>query len=209
LAQTLKEDVQRLIREAALEAFATEGYAAASIAKIAGHAGVSTGNVYRYFENKEVLFLDVVPEALAAELKRLVKRRIDVLRGTNDLDEAERGGPWRAVSGELLDLAIAHRLAVVVLLDRSKAAGTVHEGFAEAMVADLTSLAIRHAKSVSPSFEPTAAERLVLERVYAGLVDTMVAILGRYRSADAIRDAVDRFSTYHLAGLRALLERRT
>lgn len=204
MAQILKEEVQRVIRQAALEAFAEEGFASATIANIAARAGVSTGNVYRYFENKEALFLDVVPESLARELSRLLRRRVESVRGPAD---PRKAAAWQAVSAELLDLAVANRLAVVVLLDAQKSIGTAHEGFADAVVADLVALAILHARSVSPGFEATQAERLVLDRIYRGLVETVVTILRRYSSADAIRSAVDRFSAYHLAGLKALLER--
>jgi AcrR family transcriptional regulator len=204
MAQVLKEDVQRLIRQAALAAFAEEGFGAATIAKIAARAGVSTGNVYRYFENKEVLFLDVVPESLARELSRLLRKRVEAARGLSD---PRKAAGWNAISAELLDLAIANRLAVVVLLDAPKASGTAYEGFAGAVVDDLVALALVHARSVSPGFEPTPAERVVLDRVYRGLVETVVAILQRCSSADAIRAAVDRFGAYHLAGLKALLER--
>lgn len=204
MAQFLKEDVQRVIRRAALEAFAEEGFEAATIAHIAKRAGVSTGNVYRYFENKEVLLLDVVPEAFARQVSRLLRRRVEAARGHADPRKVTE---WQAVSAELLDLAIENRLAVAFLFDPQKAAGTVHAGFSDALVEDLVALAILHARSRDRRFEPSAADHLVLRRIYCGLVDTIVAVLRAHTAEADIRDAVDRFSTYHLAGLKALLER--
>jgi AcrR family transcriptional regulator len=55
--------------EAALELFSHQGYRATSVRDIAAAAGVSTGNVYHHFPDKETLFrtlLDQYWEAIAA-----------------------------------------------------------------------------------------------------------------------------------------------
>lgn len=44
-----------LILNAALVLFAERGYDATTVPKIAEHAGVGAGTIYRYFENKEML----------------------------------------------------------------------------------------------------------------------------------------------------------
>ena len=44
---------------AAVSVFAKEGYHSAKISKIADEAGVSTGTVYLYYENKEDLLLEI------------------------------------------------------------------------------------------------------------------------------------------------------
>ncbi len=58
--QYLKEDVRKKIYQAAVEEFREFGYANASIRNIATNAEVSVGNVYRYFSDKEALYLAIV-----------------------------------------------------------------------------------------------------------------------------------------------------
>ena len=56
LPQVLKDEVEQRIRRAALEVFAEKGYPAAAMAEIARRAGISAGNIYRYFPGKKALF---------------------------------------------------------------------------------------------------------------------------------------------------------
>ena len=58
--QVLKEDVKQNIKIAAVKCFKEVGYEKASMRDIAKSAGLSVGNLYRYFPNKEALFDFVV-----------------------------------------------------------------------------------------------------------------------------------------------------
>jgi len=62
--QVLKEDVRDKIGQAAVECFKDVGYEKASMRQIAGKAGLSVGNLYRYFPNKEALFEYCVAPAI-------------------------------------------------------------------------------------------------------------------------------------------------
>lgn len=59
-----KEQRRRLILEAGLDAFTSQGFTAARLDSVAEAAGVAKGTIYLYFENKEALFEEVVREAL-------------------------------------------------------------------------------------------------------------------------------------------------
>ena len=58
--QVLKEEVRQKILQAAVEEFGASGYREASMRQIAGRSGITAGNIYRYFENKEALFCCVM-----------------------------------------------------------------------------------------------------------------------------------------------------
>lgn len=58
--QHTKEEIRNRILEAAEIEFDENGYAGASIRKIVTRAGTSLGNLYRYYANKEELFLSIV-----------------------------------------------------------------------------------------------------------------------------------------------------
>lgn len=53
---------QESILKAALELFATQGFAATSTAKVAKKAGVSEGLIFRHFENKQALLEAVMQQ---------------------------------------------------------------------------------------------------------------------------------------------------
>jgi AcrR family transcriptional regulator len=200
VAQVLKDDVRRRIVDAALDAFAAAGWRGARLADIAAAAGVSTGNVYRYFPDKEALLRAAVPPELAARLLRLLRRRVRALGTLADWGRANVG---EASADELLALWIAHRREVVVLLGRAEGSplGHVHG----LVVGELTRLAARwqRAHGGRPA---TPETRFVLRRIFEGTVGMIVDVLAEHDDARAIREAFRAFWRFQLAGLQALLE---
>ncbi|MDI9515050.1 MAG: TetR/AcrR family transcriptional regulator [Clostridiaceae bacterium] len=64
--QYLKEEVKEAIRKAALEEFGKKSYSRASMRAIAKNAGITVGNIYRYFSSKDELFNDIMDPAWQA-----------------------------------------------------------------------------------------------------------------------------------------------
>ena len=64
MAQVLKEEVRQRIILAAKNEFLTNGYEDASMRRIAQASGVTVGNLYRYFLNKDELLAMIVKPCL-------------------------------------------------------------------------------------------------------------------------------------------------
>ena len=79
--QRRKEDRPAEITEAALKAFAENGYAATRVDDVAKRAGVSKGLLYLYFQTKEELFKAVI--------RSFIEPKIDQLAST--VNQAELG----------------------------------------------------------------------------------------------------------------------
>jgi AcrR family transcriptional regulator len=203
VAQHLKDRIQERIAAAALEVFAARGFGGATMVEIARAAGVSTGNIYRYYENKDVLFRDVVPDELPERLLRLVRRRLKSLGGVRDQGALSAGAAFHLASEELLAFSLENRLAVVVLLARAE--GTPHARFRDDLVAELEKLALAHFRELDPGLEVSAAQRHALGLVYRGLVGSMTEILARHADEREIRRELAAYQRYHLAGLKGLL----
>ncbi len=60
IVQVLKEELRTEIRRAAIMTFKKQGYQKASMREIATVAGMSVGNLYRYYKNKEAIFAEIV-----------------------------------------------------------------------------------------------------------------------------------------------------
>src|SRR5574339_502984 len=61
------------ILDAAAEAFADQGYAATKMVDVARRVGLSVGALYRYFENKEAIFVCLMDRARDDVLDRMSK----------------------------------------------------------------------------------------------------------------------------------------
>jgi len=57
---------RELVLESALQLFSTKGYGATSVRDIAAAAGVSTGNVYHHFPDKETIFRTLLDQYWSA-----------------------------------------------------------------------------------------------------------------------------------------------
>jgi len=73
--QKHKQELRRLILDAAREIFVREGYESFSMRKLAGKIEYSPGSVYLHFKNKEELFECLVEESFARLLKTLTRLR--------------------------------------------------------------------------------------------------------------------------------------
>ncbi len=60
--QARSEQSRRQVLDAALRLFSRQGYRATTVRDIADGAGVSTGNVYHHFEDKEAIFRTLLDE---------------------------------------------------------------------------------------------------------------------------------------------------
>jgi len=201
VAQYLKEEVQRRIDQAALATFAEEGFARATMAEIARRAGISTGNVYRYYASKEALFRALLPGSFAAELRDLLRRRSAALAGVEDYRTLPESSEYGVLARATLDFAVENRLRLVILLGRAE--GTRYDGFAEDLVRELVELAIAHFRAADPSLALDRTMRFVLEEIYRNFVGTLVRVLEHFQDADRIRDAVESASRYHRVGLKS------
>lgn len=201
MAQYLKEEIQERIFQAALEMFAYNGYPNASVASIARTAGISTGNVYRYYENKEALFDAVVPAAFVKQLRSLLRQRSAALAGVEDYRALPDSAEYSLLSRYTLDFAVENRLRLVILLGRAD--GTPYAGLPEAIAAELVELAISHFRELDPGLEVDRTMRFGLAEIYRNFVATLARILEHFRDAEPIREALESFSRYHRVGLKS------
>jgi AcrR family transcriptional regulator len=206
MAQVLKDAVRDRIVAAALAVFAAEGYAGATMGAIAEAAGISTGNVYRYFPGKRELFDAVVSPAFVRRFRSLLRRRVRSLEGVRDARDLAADAPYHLASEELLRFAIDHRLRVIVLLARSD--GSRHQGFAERTVEDLVRLAVAHFTALDPTTVLDRPMRFDLTEIYRAFVRVLVRILESFDTEPATRAAVEAYTRYHLAGLQSFFTER-
>src|SRR5918992_2559100 len=83
-----KAKTRALLLEAAARVFARHGFHGASVEEIAEVAGFSTGALYSNFSGKEDLFLALLDEEIAED----VRKYHEIFERARSLDEQARGG---------------------------------------------------------------------------------------------------------------------
>lgn len=204
MPQVLKEEIRGRILASALRAFAAEGYERTTMAAVAARAGLGTASLYRYYPGKEALFAAAVPRAVADGLLAILRRRVEALaRALGVAGRPVAGGD--AGGEEIFRFWIEHRLAVVILLDRAE--GTPYAGYGDRFVETLLAVTTDSLRARGARVRPGSPAHLVLRQVFVNTRATLAAILEGSEAPAAIREAIELFWSYQLAGLRALTAR--
>ena len=200
MPQYLKDDIQETIVAAALKVFAAKGFQGATMAGIGKVARVSTGNIYRYYENKDTLFDAAVTDDFVERFLALMRQKVESLAGVEDIRTLKAAAPYHQWSERLLAFCVENRLRIVVLLGRSQ--GTRYEGFADEVIQRLSTLAIAHFRQLRPDLRVTDVMRFNLQQIYRNSLVAVVNILAHFDKESTIRQALHGYSQFHLVGLK-------
>lgn len=203
MVQILKDHIRQGIIEAALQEFAEQGYEGASIAIIAARAGVSTGNVYRYFKSKAKLFDAVMPKSFVETFEKKLHKRVNAYPIGTHPDSIPKNSQYAILSEELYDFIVENRLRVIILFEGS--AGTDYESFGGIFQSELKKKVVQHIKLDKLDCSPVQLKALI-DEVYANLGHAWCMILRRFSEADDIKTLMRLVTAYHLGGMTMLLK---
>jgi AcrR family transcriptional regulator len=192
MPQVLKEEVRTKITDAALAVFARDGFEAATMAGIAHEAGMGAASIYRYYTSKDDLFAAVITPALTNQFDSLLERRVGALARTT-----LRGETIDDLGDEMLQFWLANRLAVVILLDRAP-----QEPYGERFVELLVKHTLAELRADGTPVSPRA--KLVLTTIFDNTRRLLARVLAEYSDPAELREAIEIFWSYQIAGLRGL-----
>jgi AcrR family transcriptional regulator len=192
-----KADRPAEILEAALDVFATRGFAATRLDEVARQAGVSKGALYLYFETKEALFRGAIRAVMKPNLER-VEMLSSAPLPFETLVRMAIGGVALTVAGDrrigrVIKLVVAESAsqpelgaiwhqtvispalgAMTALIRRAQAEGAVRAGdaryFAFGLIAPLLLGGLWR-----ETFEPVGAEPVDIEALIAQHLDTVLS----------------------------------
>jgi len=118
IMQVLKEEVRRKIKKAAISEFEQNGYQKTSMRSIASSAGVTVGNLYRYFKNKDDLF-NVIIQPAFQEIYKFIDEFARFKKPTLS-KEKQKDDFIKTFEESLIRIYIQHRPELVILLNGSK-----------------------------------------------------------------------------------------
>jgi AcrR family transcriptional regulator len=201
--QRLKPEIEERLVNAALALFSQQGFRHATMAGIAQAAGVSTGNVYLYFENKEVLFARTIPATFVQQFTDLVCEKAQAGVGAHDLHRLQADAPYFLLSAQLLTFCVQHRRQIIIVLSKSE--DTPYAHVADDMVRKLSQIAIAHLLALQPKSQVTTIMRFNLAQIYRNAIAAVVNILHHFESPLMIRRALQEYTRFHVSGLKGLL----
>lgn len=202
MAQILKESVRELILDAATKLFARLSYKQATMGMIAKEAGIATGNIYKYFPNKDDLFYSIVTPKFVEELRSLTSDRVYALNQPERLSELDSITDQEA--GKLLQFWIENRLKVIILLSGSQ--GSDYENFRKEYMQSMFNQSITLIPQLQPHLQDNQLFRFTFKNQLLDTVNGVVSILKEFENGDDIAKAFSSSWAYHHAGIQALIQ---
>jgi len=200
MAQVLKEEVRDKITEAAEKLFFHEGYKKATMGMIADEAGVATGNIYKYFANKDLLYRTIIDNEFINELYKLTEKRVQTLSAEIMDDISIKSLEKNREANNLLRFWIKNRVKTVILLDKSE--GSQYESVRNSYFNMMINESIKGNKMLIKN-------EMMLFTFKNRLADTirgLLSILTSFEKEKDIKAAFNMSWAYHYAGIRGLLE---
>ncbi|MCJ8012893.1 TetR/AcrR family transcriptional regulator [Paenibacillus sp. KQZ6P-2] len=200
--QILKEDVRQSILRAALDEFKSHDYMDASMRRISSAAGITTGNIYRYFKNKEELF-----EALVRPVyEKLLENVLDLKKELDHCYTPQNQGInyLKRVEDTIVGLFDAYSAELTILLNRST--GSKY-GQAKA---DLVQLIVNILEDAFASGWENASkltpEQRQSARMFAGtIVEGVCLILRENEDGGTVKRLVNEFVYLYYLGIGSRL----
>lgn len=201
MAQYKKDQVKENIDAAALKVFSRKGYQAAKISDISACAGVSVGNIYRYYKNKDEIFYSVVPEDFPSRILEEVHSKIS----TEKFNHNTCNGIMEKIAEAFIRFMLSNRERILILFSGSS--GTRYSGLRSELVGSLLSIVSMIYPDQYDSYLQRFGSDDVLHLIYENLIEAYSQILGSDTCDDAaLIDKIRQIDRYHFAGIIRLLD---
>ena len=182
--QVLKEEVRNSIIKAAKHEFRQNGFKNSSMRSIAKKSGMTVGNLYRYFNNKEDLFHTVVSPAFNKIIKLIDEEVVSVLGKDMVAEYATK---------RIIEIHSEHREELLILINGSK--GTNYEGGKIQLISLVE-------KRINRLFDDIRKDGVVIEddflarAIAVSYVEGFIIILNNYKDVDKISKQIELYGKF-------------
>ncbi|MHB1394884.1 MAG: TetR/AcrR family transcriptional regulator [Clostridia bacterium] len=192
--QYKKDEIKERIDAAALAVFAEKGYKSAKVSDISESAGISVGNIYRYYKSKDDIFYANVNESFIEEAKVLLAEKIFAMEG-------------RENPSEIINFMVENRHKLIIVFEKSE--GTKYEK-AKSELVEFILMAVRKSFATqSGVFEIERTHGFTAGIIYNNLIDMVLSILKESADSKTVAGCLRTINTYHMFGIAGFLTQST
>jgi Transcriptional regulator len=189
--QYLKDEIKENIVRAALLEFKEKGYYGASMRNIAHTAGITSGNIYRYFVSKEALFDTIMDPVYQKVLRLGIQFEDGVVQYKINYQNFDSMQLIQELYNDILEAFSQYGTEFLILLDKSE--GTKYQGVKEQVKAlsykILREVFIPELKKQGKSIK----DEFILHVIACALVDGIGDILNNCSDGERVRNLVESF----------------
>ncbi|UVI33213.1 TetR/AcrR family transcriptional regulator [Paenibacillus spongiae] len=202
--QILKEGVRNAIVEAAFAEFRQYGYMDASMRRIAAAAGMTSGNIYRYFRSKEDLF-DFIVGPVYEQYSSYAKEYLQSADILYTRDKATRVTFFEELQTTLVGLLKASGPRQMLMVCRSE--GSKYATIKQELIQFSEGLLLKLFAAAKPEGQPlNAYEQSEVSMLATTLNESLVLIIGQHDDQETLGLLIDRLIAVYCTGIGQLLE---
>ncbi len=200
--QILKEDIKSEILRQARREFREKGYRGANLREIARAAGMTVGNIYRYFGSKDELFRDLLAPIIGnIEMMKLGLKRHETSEMDSQTEKAEHEQMVMVVYGFIQK----YREDLKLLLTRS--GGSSLENYQEELIRWYGGL---YRQSLEESWQQMGKDKLQISEITVNLVarsvaDSIIECIMREYSVEEVKKIAEELFSFYGGGSQAML----
>lgn len=201
MAQYKKDEIKEKIDSSALKVFAEKGYNGTKISDIAANAGISVGNIYRYYKNKEEIFYSILPESFLISVKNSLIKKISSIRDKNLEIPKEWDKVW-ILNDEFIVFMVENKERILILLNNSQ--GTKYENARD----EIIDFILKFLKDVYKINDELFIEEdkvdCILRIIYENVISMTLNILEISNDTKELKGYLKTINSYHMFGITSL-----
>jgi AcrR family transcriptional regulator len=195
--QVLKEEVRQKIKKAARNEFEQKGYQKASMRSIALSAGVTVGNLYRYFKNKDDLFQVIIQPAFE-EIYKFVDG-FARFEKTTLFKKEQQEDFIKTFKESLIRIYLQHRSELIILLNGSEGSPMEH---AREQIISLIAWRIKEEAFPKMKKKMIIPEDDFLAKVLAtSFIEGISLVLKKFEDKEKTKELFTQFTHLYFRGL--------
>jgi AcrR family transcriptional regulator len=203
MVQYKKDKIKEKIDSVALTVFAEKGYSGTKISDIAQMAGISVGNIYRYYRSKNEIFHCIVPERFLVEVKNLLVEKISSVEGKR-LEFIEKRDELWLFNNQFINFMVENRERMLIVFHNSE--GTKYENEKSELVNFLVkTLKERYTEQYNQLLEVNKGD-FVIRLIYQNLINMTLRILEETKDLEEVKKYLKSINSYHMFGITHLLK---
>ncbi len=201
--QTLKDEVKNKILEAALNEFEQYGYLNSSMRRISASAGITTGNIYRYFKNKDDLFRALLHPTYEKFLEYTLSIK-------EEIDKCYKKEPdemfqiIRLVDETIVNLLKDYHVEIKILLTLSE--GSDYEQASPQLITIVEQILEQVFSTSKGSTSLTTFDQLTINMYATMMIEGIRIILRDHEDGDTIKYLVDELIYVYSVGITEKLK---
>ncbi|PID92427.1 MAG: TetR family transcriptional regulator [Bacteroidetes bacterium] len=194
--QYLKNDIRHKILDAAKKEFIEKGFKGSSMRSIAALSGVTTSNIYNYYQSKDQIFQEILAPLLEC-FRKLEEDHNSPERISLRIFDSKEEQQLRI--NQLVDLILIHRDELKLLLFKSH--GSSLESFRDEYTNRQTVMGLEYCKMISDKYPYIQSD--ISEFFLHSMSSWIITIIGEIVSHNLSPEDIERFVGEYIEFLTA------